>query len=90
MPIKDAWKLDASEAVALTTSGRLSVESYACSLLERIHARNDSIKAWAFLDSELVIAQAKALDRLARSKRGRLHGVAVAVKDVMYTKGMVS
>jgi Asp-tRNA(Asn)/Glu-tRNA(Gln) amidotransferase A subunit family amidase len=88
MPFEDAWKLNASEVVALTTSGKVSVESYALSLLERINARNDSIKAWAFLDPELVIAQAKMLDRVEPSKRGKLHGVAVAVKDVMYTKGM--
>jgi amidase len=33
-----------------------------------------------------VIKQAQALDAVPQSERGPLHGVAIAVKDVIYTK----
>jgi Asp-tRNA(Asn)/Glu-tRNA(Gln) amidotransferase A subunit family amidase len=34
-----------------------------------------------------VIKQAKALDAVPLAERGALHGIAIAVKDVIYTKG---
>jgi Asp-tRNA(Asn)/Glu-tRNA(Gln) amidotransferase A subunit family amidase len=33
------------------------------------------------------MAQAEALDAVPKAERGPLHGVAIAVKDVIYTKG---
>jgi Asp-tRNA(Asn)/Glu-tRNA(Gln) amidotransferase A subunit family amidase len=44
------------------------------------------VHAWAFLDPELVLAQARALD--AAPVRGPLHGVPLGVKDVMDTFDM--
>jgi amidase len=64
------------------------VEEYARSLLARIEKRDAAVNAWAYLDPELVIAQAKKLDQVPPEKRGPMHGVAVAVKDVIYTKGL--
>lgn len=81
------YTLTAAEAAANIRSGKCSVEDYARSLLERIEARDEAVQAWAYLDSEYVIAQAKALDAVPSSDRGPLHGVAIAVKDVIYTKG---
>lgn len=63
------------------------MEVYARSLLDRIHKRDEVVRAWEFLDRERVIEQAKALDQVPREQRGPLHGVAVGVKDVIYTKG---
>ena len=42
--------------------------------------------AWAFLDPELVIAQARALD--AATVRGPLHGIPLGIKDVIDTFDM--
>lgn len=83
----DLYRLTASEVVASINAGKCSVESYARSLLKRIEARDDAVRAWAYLDPEHVIAQAKALDSVPPTERGPLHGIAIAVKDVIYTKG---
>lgn len=39
-------------------------------------------------DPDLVLSQARALDKVPVDQRGRLHGVAIAVKDIMDTKGL--
>lgn len=81
------FRLTATEVLKKTKSGELSVQDYANSLLERIKARDEAVQAWAYLDPAYVIEQAKALDALPESDRGPLHGVAIAVKDVIFTKG---
>jgi len=81
------YQLMATEALHQIKAGDLTVEAYAQSLLSRIHDRDEVVQAWAYLDQDYVIKQAKALDALAPSERGPLHGIAIAVKDVIYTKG---
>lgn len=83
----EAWKLTATQALALMRSGDLKVEDYAKSLLSRISARDSVVKAWAYLDPEFVLAQARKLDQVSPAERGPLHGIAVGVKDVILTKG---
>ena len=83
----DLYKLTASEVSAKVKAGDITIEEYAKSLLARIAARDEAVQAWAYLDPEFVIKQAKALDAVPQSDRGPLHGVAIAVKDVIYTKG---
>ena len=83
----DSYKLTATEALAKINADELSVEQYAQSLLARVKARDEAVKAWAFLDPELVLAQARALDQVPKENRGPLHGIAIGVKDVIYTKG---
>jgi hypothetical protein len=83
----EPYRLTASQALALMQKGELTVEDYAKSLLARIKARDDVVKAWAFLNPELVLTQARKLDQIPAEKRGPLHGVAIGVKDVILTKG---
>jgi hypothetical protein len=83
----DLYRLTATEVSAKIKAGEVSVEDYAKSLLQRIDARDEDVQAWAYLDAEYVIKQAKALDAIPPAERGALHGVAIAVKDVIYTKG---
>lgn len=54
--------------------------------LERIAAREDEVRAWAYLDPEGALARAQALD--AASARGPLHGLPVGIKDIMDTADM--
>lgn len=54
--------------------------------LERIAAREGDVQAWEFLDPELALGQARALDR--EPPRGPLHGVPVGIKDVIDTADM--
>ncbi|KAF4341230.1 amidase [Fusarium beomiforme] len=68
-------------------SGKLTVEQYASSLLERINQRDDDVKAWAYLDPKYVLEQAKELDQVPKDKRGPLHGLPVGIKDIILTKG---
>lgn len=84
----EPYRLTASEAAAQIRSGALSVEAYAQSLLARIQQRDTTVKAWAYLDPEYVLHQARELDKVPLADRGPLHGVSVAVKDIIYTKDM--
>lgn len=81
------YTLTATEALAQMKLGSLTVEDYAKSLLSRITHRDEAVKAWAYLDPDFVLAQARKLDQIPPEKRGPLHGIAVGVKDVILTKG---
>ncbi|KAF4971220.1 hypothetical protein FSARC_1942 [Fusarium sarcochroum] len=85
---EEPWRLTASEAFAMIRADELSVQEYAESLLQRIKARDSDVKAWAYLDEKRVIQQAKSLDKTPKKDRGPLHGLPIAVKDVIYTKDM--
>ena len=85
--MSESYRLTASEAVALMRKGDLSVEDYAKSLLSRIKERDDIVKAWAYLDPDYVLTEAKKLDQIPAEKRGPLHGLAIGVKDMILTKG---
>ena len=85
----ELYRLTAAEAANKIKQGEITVEEYARSLLKRIEARDEAVQAWAYLDPEYVIQQAKALDAVPKEERGPLHGVVIAVKDVIYTKGKV-
>ena len=83
----DLHLLSASQAADLIRKDQLSVQEYARALLARVKRRDPIVRAWVFLDTDLVLEQAKKLDQLPRDKRGPLHGVAVGIKDIFLTKG---
>ncbi|KAK3998160.1 amidase signature domain-containing protein [Cladorrhinum sp. PSN332] len=85
---KPLYTLTASQVLVLIKNNTITVQEYARSLLERTRTRDDLIHAWEHLDPELVLEQAKALDKTPQDKRGPLHGVAVGIQDVMNTKDM--
>jgi hypothetical protein len=78
--------LSATEIVTQTTAGKLSCEEIARACLARIDAREPVVKAWSFIDPELILQRAKALD--GYPKRGPLHGVPVGIKDIIDTCDM--
>ena len=82
----DAWRLSATEAARLLAARELSSEELVSSCLERIAAREPELRAWAWLDEEAALEQARSRD--AESARGPLHGLPVGVKDVIDTAGM--
>lgn len=84
----EPYLLTASKALALMQKGDLTVEGYAKSLLARIKERDEVVKAWAYLDPDFVLLQARKLDQIPAEKRGPLHGIAIGVKDVILTKGL--
>jgi len=73
--MNELYRLTASEAVTLMRKGDLTVEDYAKSLLARVKARDPVVNAWAYLDAEFVLAQARKLDQIPPDKRGPLHDV---------------
>lgn len=80
-----AWT--AAHAVAEIVRGAVSAEDYTRACLERIAAVEPQIHAFAHLDPDHAIAQARALDE--RKSRGMalgpLHGVPVGIKDIIDT-----
>ncbi len=78
--------LSATEIAAKVAAKVVSCEDVALACLARVNAREAVRKAWAFVDADLILRQAKRLDSL--SERGPLHGVPVGVKDVIDTCDM--
>jgi len=86
----DLYRLTATEALKGFEDGGLKVFDYAMSLLDHIDQRQPAVQAFEYIDRSQVLQQAQALDHVPKDKRGPLHGVAVAVKDVIYTKGSLA
>ena len=79
--------LTLTSAAAVIASGDISSERLVRDCLDRIEARDPVIHAWAFVDPELALAQARACDK-APDRLGPLHGVPIGVKDIIETADM--
>jgi amidase len=78
--------LSAVEAAAAIAQGELSSQELVTSCIERIAERDDAVMAWAHIDPDEALAQARAAD--AKKSAGPLHGVPVGVKDIIDVAGM--
>jgi Asp-tRNA(Asn)/Glu-tRNA(Gln) amidotransferase A subunit family amidase len=76
----------AVEIAAAIAHSEMTCEDVARAVLTRIEEREPVVHAWAFVDKELVLDQARRLDRAV--ERGPLHGVPVGIKDVIDTADM--
>jgi len=74
---------DAAEQLAQRT---LRAEDLVRDCLERIDARESDVKAWTHVARDAALARAKALDQGAH--QGLLHGLPIAVKDLIATADM--
>jgi amidase len=79
-------ELTATEIVQAIGSGNATCETVARACLDHIAERDPAVQAWQFLDADLVLKQARALD--ARGPSGQLHGVPVGFKDIIDTHDM--
>ncbi len=79
-------ELTAAEAGRRIARGQLTSEALVEACLARIAARESHVRAWAFLDADLALSQARRLDR--ETPRSPLHGVPVGIKDVIDTADM--
>jgi Asp-tRNA(Asn)/Glu-tRNA(Gln) amidotransferase A subunit family amidase len=77
--------LSATEAVAAIEAGTLTSEKLVRDCLDRIAEREPTVKAWAYLNTDLALAQAKAADA---AKGGVLRGIPIGVKDIIDTYDM--
>lgn len=71
-------------------SGALRSVELVEACIARIEAREDTVRAWAFFDSDFVREQARRLDahRASGKAIGALHGVPVGIKDIVDTRRM--
>src|SRR5215470_4114431 len=79
-------ELSCTEIAHGIAAGKFTAEAVTRDCLERIKVREDTVKAWATVDPDHALAQARALDK--GPVRGPLHGVPIAVKDVIDTGDM--
>ena len=86
----DVTLLTAAQALALIAEGRMSAEQLVSGCLARIRVDEPRVQAWAFLDEERALDQARRAD--AHRKEGKalgpLHGLPVGVKDIIDTADM--
>ena len=83
----DSAKYSALEIFQKINSGELTSESVVRDCLDRIKAHDQFLHAWAFIDAELALEQARACD-MATEPKGPLHGIPIGVKDVLDTADM--
>ncbi|HWM82740.1 MAG TPA: amidase [Pseudolabrys sp.] len=87
MSQSDPTMLTATEAAAAIARGELSAEAYVGACLARIAAIDGQVGAFVHLDEADALEQARARDRHRMSGRnlGPLHGIPVAIKDLLDT-----
>jgi Asp-tRNA(Asn)/Glu-tRNA(Gln) amidotransferase A subunit family amidase len=78
--------LTATDAAAAMAARTLTSERLVRALLARIERREPAVQAWAWMDPDLALAQARAAD--ASPRRSPLHGIPVGIKDVIDTADM--
>jgi Asp-tRNA(Asn)/Glu-tRNA(Gln) amidotransferase A subunit family amidase len=82
--------LTAREAEQALRAGEISSQQLVQSCLDQIADRDQAIGAWAFLDPEHALAQARSADQARQrgESLGPLHGIPVGVKDIFDTFDM--
>jgi Asp-tRNA(Asn)/Glu-tRNA(Gln) amidotransferase A subunit family amidase len=83
-------ELSATEAVHKIRNGEITSEELVRACLDRIEQVDSDIEAWAHLDSDHALNQARMLDaqRAEGGPLGKLHGIPVGIKDILDTKSL--
>ena len=79
-------RLSLVEAAKGIASGTFTSLELVTACLKRIHAREEQVGAWAWLDPDQALAQARACDR--RPATTPMYGIPVGVKDIIDTADM--
>jgi Asp-tRNA(Asn)/Glu-tRNA(Gln) amidotransferase A subunit family amidase len=90
MELTNLHALTAADAARLIRDGVISAAQLVEACLARIRETDPRVQAWAFLDPDHALAQARAADefRLSGQPVGPLHGVPVGIKDIIDTADM--
>lgn len=88
--VEELCGLTAAEAARRIADGTVAAQEMVSACLARIRERDEQVQAWAYLDPDHALAQARRLDewRSAGRELGPLHGVPVALKDIIDTRDM--
>ena len=86
----DVSTLTANELVSKLRSGEISSVELCNKYLDRIKKYEKDIQAWAHLDKKILLEKAEEADDYRKSGKplGPLHGLPVAVKDIIGTYDM--
>ena len=92
MTDNELHRLTIAEAARLIESGSLSPVELTRAYLDRIEELNDGLGAYISVMSESALAQASRAEAEIASGnyRGNMHGIPVAIKDIIYTKGVLT
>jgi Asp-tRNA(Asn)/Glu-tRNA(Gln) amidotransferase A subunit family amidase len=90
MDLTNVHLISATEAARLIRDGVISSEQLVGACLARIRDVDPQVQAWAFLDPDYALKQARAADalRLEGKPIGPLHGMPVGIKDIFDTADM--
>jgi Asp-tRNA(Asn)/Glu-tRNA(Gln) amidotransferase A subunit family amidase len=82
--------LSAADAVRALRDGEFSAEDLAQACLQRVAQVDGEVQAWAFMDAQHALAQARDADlrRMRGEALGPLHGLPVGIKDIIDTGDM--
>jgi len=82
--------LSATDAARAIRAGAMSAEQLTEACLARVREVDADVQAWAYLDPEHALGQARARDQDRSEGRpvGPLHGVPIGVKDIFDTSDM--
>ena len=86
----DVSNLTANELASKLKSGEVSSVDLCNKYLDRIKKFEPEVKAWAHLDKKLLLEKAEEADNYRKSGKplGPLHGMPVAIKDIIGTYDM--
>ena len=90
-PSRLNW-LSAADVARMIADGATTSEEVVAACLARVREADGDVQAWAHLDPEHALAQARILDQMRRAGGvlGSLHGVPVAIKDIIDTTDMAT
>ena len=86
----DITSLSATELVGKLRTGDISSVDLCKTYIKRIDKYEKDVKAWAFFDKKVLLEKAEEADNYRKSGKpiGLLHGLPVAVKDIVGTLDM--
>ena len=88
--MSDIFSLSVEELVAKIKDAQITSVEVCKNYIERINKFEKSVKAWAYFDKKILMEKAEEADEYRRSGKpiGNLHGIPVAVKDIIGTVDM--
>ena len=82
--------MSATEAAEAILDGKVTSEEFVSACLDHIAGMEERIGAWAYLDPDHALKQARAADQALQEGKGigPLNGIPVGVKDIFDTRDM--